>query len=959
MTAIDRVPPTGTVTFLFSDIEGSTRLLQEIGDGYAEVLAQHRRILRAAFAAHDGVEIGTEGDSFFVAFARASDALAAATEGQRGLEAGRVRVRMGLHTGEPLLTDEGYVGMVVHRGARIADAAHGGQVLLSAAVAALVDGRLPDGVTLRDLGRVRLKDLAAPEQVYQVVHPQLRQTFPPLRSLEATPNNLPQQTTSFIGREREIAAIEALLAKTRLLTLTGSGGSGKTRLSLHAAADVVDQYPDGAWFVELASLAEPSRVPQTVATVLGLMEEPGKPMTEALVAHLDAKRVLLILDNCEHLLDACAKLADALVRRCAGVTILASSREALGIAGEQTYRVPSLSLPDRSGVPTPQTLSMYESVRLFIDRALLVRRDFEVTNRNAPALASLCHHVDGIPLAIELAAARVRSLSVEEIDRRLDQRFRLLTGGSRTALPRHQTLRALIDWSYDLLQDPERRLLQRLSVFVGGWTLEGAEAVCAGGIVDKGEILDLLTSLIDKNLVVADQSDSHLRYRLLETVRQYAQDRLGEGGDGDELLERHLDCFLALAEELEPKLLGAEQTECLQRLEEEHENLRASLDYGLVASGPGVGLRLCGALQRFWSTRGHLVEGQEWCVRALERPGAEQPTLERAKVLTAAGSLANFQGDYALARAWHTESLTIRRQLGDRTGMAASLGNLGGVALDQSDYALAWALTEECLAISRELGHREFIEIALGNLASVARQRGDHSTARTLNEESMAIAREQGDRGGVAASLNNLGMIALDQGDLATARANFEESLGITRATGGFRGITAALSGLGQVALGEGDLVGTRARYEESLAIGRKSGDGRRIADSLRNLGNVARLQRDYLAARMLYAESLAITRKQGDKDAIANSLAELAEMAVDRSDFPVAAGIWGAVERLREDVGSPMSPSEKPRYDGIVMSARAALGDTAFDRAWREGRALTNEQAIELALKKPADRAA
>jgi class 3 adenylate cyclase len=398
--------PTGTVTFLFSDIQGSTRLLHELGDGYAAVLAQHRSVLRAAFAAHDGVEIGTEGDSFFVAFARASDAVAAATEGQRGLNGGPVRVRMGLHTGEPTLTAEGYVGMVVHRAARIAAVAHGGQVLLSGAVAALVDDRLPDGVTLSDLGRIRLKDLAAPEEVYQVNHPQLQESFPALRSLEATPNNLPQQTTSFIGRESEIAAIEALLAKTRLLTLTGAGGSGKTRLSLHAAADMLDQFSDGAWFVELAALHDPSLVPQVVATVLGLKEEPHKPMDQTVLAHLKTMRLLLLLDNCEHLLSACADIADALIRQCPHVTILASSREALGIAGEQTYRVPSLSLPDRRGTPTPQTLSMYESVQLFIDRALLVRPEFRVTNMNAAALASLCHHIDGIPLAIELAAAR-------------------------------------------------------------------------------------------------------------------------------------------------------------------------------------------------------------------------------------------------------------------------------------------------------------------------------------------------------------------------------------------------------------------------------------------------------------------------------------------------------------------------------------------------------------------------
>ena len=669
MTAPDRavrVLPSGTVTFLFSDIEGSTRLLHELGDGYAEVLAQHRRVLRAAFAAHDGVEIGTEGDSFFIAFARASDAVAAAAEGQCGLEGGPVRVRMGLHTGEPMLTAEGYLGLVVHRAARLAAAGHGGQVLLSATVASLVDGRLPDGVTLCDLGKVRLKDLAAPERVYQVIHPQLQEGFPALRSLEATPNNLPQQTTSFIGRESEIAAIEAMLVRTRLLTLTGSGGSGKTRLSLHAAADVLDQFPDGAWFVELASLADPALVPQTVATVLGLKEEPGKPLRRRSSRISRPGELLLILDNCEHLLDACAKVADALVRQCPDVTILASSREALGIAGEQTYRVPSLSLPDRRDVPTPQTLSMYESVQLFIDRALLVRPEFEVTNRNAPALASLCHHVDGIPLAIELAAARVRSLSVEEIDSRLDQRFRLLTGGSRTALPRHQTLRALIDWSYDLLHETERLLLQRLSVFAGGWTLAAAEAVCAGEGVDKGEILDLLTSLADKSLVLAEQKDGHSRYRLLETVRQYAQDRLGEREGEAEWQGRHLAYFVGLAEEAQPHITDSTQVMWLDRLEAERDNFRSALTWSAARPADTEGgLRLATALQQFWRARGQLGDGRGHLDALLAASvGASTPL--RAKALNAAGLLAWVQGDYAVARLHFQQSVEIDRRLGDR-----------------------------------------------------------------------------------------------------------------------------------------------------------------------------------------------------------------------------------------------------------------------------------------------------
>ena len=914
----DQVPPSGTVTFLFSDVQGSTRLLHELGNGYAEVLAQHRRVLRAAFSAHDGVEMGTEGDSFFVAFARASDAVAAAAEGQRGLLEGPMQVRMGLHTGEPLVTPEGYVGMVVHRAARIAAIGHGGQVLLSQAVATLVEEHMPVDVTLRDLGSIRLKDLASPERIYQLLHPQLPEEFPALRSLEATPNNLPQQLTSFIGREKAIADIKALLGKTRLLTLTGSGGSGKTRLSLQVAAETLEQFPDGVWFVELAPLADPNLVPQAVASVLGVKEEPRKPITQTLAENLKHMRLVLLLDNCEHLLDACAKLADTLMRQCPGVKLLASSREALGISGEQTYPVPSLSLPDRKQTQTPQTLSQYESVHLFIDRALSVRPDFQVTNQNAPAVASLCHHLDGIPLAIELAAARARSLAVEEIDQKLDQRFRLLTGGSRTALPRQQTLRACIDWSCDLLHDPEKQLLRRLSVFAGGWTLEAAAQVCAGEGVADWEVLDLLTSLSDKSLVAAEQVDGHSRYRLLETVRQYARERLMESGRGELVRERHWDYFLALAEKAEPQLLGAEQAHWLQRLEQEHENLRAGLDWSLEGAGSAGGLRLCAALQRFWVVRGHLAEGREWCERVLRKAGHKERTLERANALNASGTLAHFQGDDLVAGAQHEESLAIMRELGDQRGIARSLNSLG-------------------------------------NIASV---KDDHASARALYEESIAIWRQLGDRVNMAGTLINVGRVAQDQGDYRAARAQFEEGEAIMRELGHGWGIANSLDNLGHMALEQGDYPAARARFEETLAIMRGLGGRRRITNSLDNLGNVAFEQGDYLAAGALHEESLAIRRKLDDRMGIASSLEELAGVAASLGRSIRAARIWGAAKRLREEIGSPLPTNERPRFDRRVAAARSALGDdAAFDRAWQEGRALTLEQAIELALAESVER--
>jgi predicted ATPase/class 3 adenylate cyclase/Tfp pilus assembly protein PilF len=916
--------PTGTVTFLFTDIEGSTKLWEAYPEAMRTALARHDVLMRETIVSANGHVFKTVGDAFCAAFAMAPDAVLAALRVQTALnteswpEETPIKVRMALHTGTVETRDGDYFGPPLNRVARLLPIGYGGQTLLSQTTYLLSRDSLPDAVSLRDLGAHRLKDLALPELVYELQDPGLPGDFPPLKSLSTHPNNLPQQLTSLIGREKEIAEIGALLVRTRLLTLTGSGGSGKTRLGLQAAAESLERFPDGAWFVELASLSAPDLVPQTVATVLGVTEEPGKPIIQTLTEHLKNKRLLLLLDNCEHLLEACAKAADMLVHQCPGVHILASSREALGIEGEQAYRVPSLSLPDRKQAQTLQTLSTYESVQLFIDRALLVRAGFQITNQNAPALASVCCHLDGIPLAIELAAARVRSLSVEEIDGRLDHRFRLLTGRSRTALPRHRTLRALIDWSYDLLNEHEQRLLQRLSVFAGGWTLAAAEQVCVGDGVADGEILDLLTSLSDKSLATAEQNDGHSRYRLLETVRQYAREKLVESGGGEAIRERHRDYFLALAEAAGAKQRGAEQAEWLRHLEEEHENLRAGLEWSLVEAGSSGGLRLCGALQWFWTTRGHLSEGRMWCVRILGKAGAQERTLECAKALNAAGVLAYLQGDYRAAREVLEKSLAIMRELGDRSGIALSLNSLGNVACEQGDFGLGRALHEETLAIRRELGDRWGVAVSLNNLGNLACDQGDFASARAPLEESLAILRELGDRASIAAPLNNLGEVAGYQGDFIAARSLFEESLSIYRELGDRSGIALLLNNLGVVASNQGEFVTARSLFEGSLANLRE----------LENQGNEVAFLLEGLAAVVA---------------ALASSLR--------------AARIWGAAERMREEIGSPLPPNVRPRYERSVASARAASEEEGtFDRAWQEGRALTLDQAIALALEETVE---
>jgi non-specific serine/threonine protein kinase len=569
---------------------------------------------------------------------------------------------------------------------------------------------------------------------------------------------------------------------------------------MQLVAGLIGTYPDGVLLVELAALTDPSLVPQVVASVLEIKEQPGTSLTQTMIEYLAAKRLLLILDNAEHLLGPCAQLADAILSACAHVVILVTSRERLGITGELTYRVPSLSVPSNEETSTPETVAAYESARLFIERARLQRPHFVVTAENAPPLASICRRLDGIPLAIELAAPRVRSMSVEEVDRRLDQRFGLLAGGSRTALPRHRTLRSMVDWSYNLLSDAEKATLQQVSVFAGGWTLEAAEQVCAGDGVDATEVLDLLTSLADKNLVTAEERDGATRYGLLETVRHYARDQLREIGAEANVQDQHLAYFLALAEKAEAQLQGAEQQTCLDRLETEHDNLRAALGWS-VAAGTDVasGLRLAAAVWVFWQAHGYFGEGRGWLSRLLAASG-DQPTAARAKALRTTGNLAYCQGDYPAALAMYEDSLATERKRGDRLGISHSLNNLGNVALSQRDYATARPLYEEALAIKKELGDQPSIARVLVNLGLLAHERGDYAGARALHEEALAIHRTLGNRDGVALALLNLGGNACGEGDYAAARALYAQSLAIQRELGNKWVIAALLEGFAAVA---------------------------------------------------------------------------------------------------------------------------------------------------------------
>jgi predicted ATPase/uncharacterized protein HemY len=849
---------------------------------------------------------------------------------------------MALHAGTAEERDGDYYGPPLNRIARLLAVGHGDQILVSLAAAELARDRLPEGASLRDMGQRRLKDLVRPEQVFQLTAPDLAVEFPPLRSLETYPNNLPVQLNSFIGREKEMESIQEQLSAGRMVTLTGAGGCGKTRLALQVAAGMVERFAEGVWLVELAPLSEPTLVAQAVAAAVGVREEAGRSLTQTLIDALRSRDLLLVLDNCEHLIAACARLAQELLQSCPQLRILATSREALGIPGEIRYRVPTLSLPDVRDPPTRERLAECEAVRLFMDRAVTVSPACAITDENATAVAHLCHRLDGIPLAIELAAARVRVLSVEQIATRLDDRFRLLTGGNRTALPRQQTMRAAIDWSYELLSETERVLLGRLSVFAGGFTLEAAEAICAGDPVEEWEVLDLLEQLIEKSLVIADPEKGETRYRLLETIRQYGWEKVAgpeastSSSEEAGLRTRHRDWFLALAEQAAQGLQGAAQASWLTRLETEHENLRAALDWSVERAEAEPGLRLGGALWRFWMIRGYMAEGRRRLSELPSLIGAADRTEPRAKVLNGAGMLAYRQGEFGVAQACHEESLAIYTDLGDSGGIAASLRHLGLVASDQGEYEKANTVYNESLAIYRRLGDRAGAASVLGNLGLNAKEQGDYTTAWTLLSEGIGIWRELQDRQNLSYSLHNLGMVAWSQGDYGKAQQLYEESLSIKRELGDRWGAATTLQNLGNVFLYQSNYDAARVLHEESLAVARDLGNRLGVAMSLSSLGIAAKNQGDYERARALYGESLTIRREVGDPRGIALTLHNLAIVALELNEYETAQALCEESLALRRKLelkaGIAASLSllgNVTRSQGDLPTARALLEES------------------------------
>jgi predicted ATPase/DNA-binding SARP family transcriptional activator len=787
--------PSGTVTLLFTDIEGSTRLLHELGERYTDVLAEHRTLLRDAFSRHHGVEVGTQGDGFFVAFARADDAVAAARDAQEALARGAVRVRIGIHTCEPVLTDEGYVGLEVHRAARIMAAGHGGQVLLSQPTRELLDA----AADVRELGEHFLKDLPESLHLYQLGEGD----FPPLRTLHRS--NLPVQLTSFVGREEELEELVRLLPQTPLLTLTGVGGCGKTRLALEVAGSALARFSDGVLLVELAGLTNPEFVPDAVGGALSAQERAERPAVESLAERLRSQALLLVLDNCEHLLDACAELAGQLLSVCPQLRILATSREPLALPGERVYRVPPLSVAGSDEETVDVAAS--DAVRLFVERASAAGWEPDWSPETLGTVASICRELDGLPLALELAAARTHVLSVEEIADRLDDRFRFLRYWRRSPEPRHETLGATMAWSYDLLSDVERALLRRLSVFAGGFTLDAAAAICLDDDLDAA--LELLTRLVEGSLVLTDAVDGKTRYRMLETVRHYAAERLAEAGETEETRSQHAAYFLELAERVASwEMIDVHPAGAWSADLEEADNLRVALGWYVDRGVADSSLRFVCWLRSFWGSTDRIAEGMRWCERALALDG-EPAAKSRAQALYAAGTLSLLADDLARAGELLDQSLHLFEQLGDKLWLASVLNSRAGVHHLAGELEAARLAYDASLREFGDLSRHGGVAAATHGLGQVYRDLGDREKARSLLAAAADAHGERDDRTGLATTLHSMADLELDDRQFAVAAERYRESLSIMRELGTHQPCTThCLAGLAAVAAARGDAEG-------------------------------------------------------------------------------------------------------------------------------------------------------
>jgi predicted ATPase/class 3 adenylate cyclase len=945
-------------------VEYSTLLITEQSRVLDELTQTVKETAPFRFAEAEGklIRIPTGDGMALVFFDNPQAPLQTAIEIAKALKSHpEIRLRMGIHSG-PVnqvvdVSDRPNVaGAGIDIAQRVMDCADAGHILLSKRVAEDLAPFPRWNPHLHELGECEVKHGRKITLVnFYTEEVGNRATPWKVQQVQAQPsasrrNNLPAQLSSFIGREREITTIKELLADTRLLTLTGPGGCGKTRLALQVAGELLGNYPGGVWLVELAAASDPDVVTQFTAKALGVREQPKRPLVETLADHLRSKRLLLVLDNCEHLLDTCASLAGALLKTCFKLQILATSREPIGVAGEKVWQVSPLGTPAPARTMSLQWLCQFEAVRLFRDRAVAVQPRFALTDANAPAVAQICWRLDGIPLAIELAAARISALSAAQIAERLQDSFQLLSRGKRTAMPRHQTMQATIDWSYALLTDAERSLFQRLSVFMGGFDLEAAENVCVGDWIERGQILDLLTQLVEKSLVLSHEQGDATRYRLLEPIRQYTQGRLRESGAMPTVQRRHVDYYLRVAQKAEPRMLGPEQRLVLEELEGEHANFLAGLTWAAEHEAEAA-LKLSNALGWFWERRGYLAEGREWFKRTIVQSPATLVDL-RGEAYVHAGRLACWQADYEQAVALTEKGMRLCEQSGNQRWLGMALNNLGAVAAYRGEPARAVPLLDQSLSIGKELGDNDLIWRTLADLGVVAMLQGDYKRARDLVEQSLLTMRRRGDEeGGMVVRI--LGEVECALGNIEQATNYYEEALTIGRKLVHKRAMAGALEGLGKIAFDRGDYSRARALYEEGLQVAGELGEKSEYATTLSiNFAELAAEERKFDEACRLCMASLRNSQESGDKESIAAELSICAWLCfASAGQAEPAAQLFGAVEGIRETFGLALPPRQRPRHEQRIAAIRDALDQKVFAAAWARGKAMSIDEAVAYAL--------
>jgi predicted ATPase/class 3 adenylate cyclase len=910
----ERALPSGTVALLFTDIEGSSMRWEMHREQMRAALDRHDLHLRSAIEAHGGTVFKTIGDAFCAVFTTASDAIAAACEAQRTMNAEDwsgvegLRVRMAVHTGPADLRDGDYFGPTVNRVARLLSVGHGGQVLISGVAKELAEGCMPPQATLRDLGAHRLKDLTHPEQVYQLIAPDLDREFPPLRSLEAFPNNLPLQLTTFIGRDDDITEIKEALERARLVTLVGAGGVGKTRLSLQVGADVLERFEDGVWFAELAPLSDPELIATTLASIFGVRQQGEQPLLETVAGVLRPKRVLLIMDNCEHLVDEAARVSSHLLHACPNLRILASSREGLGIEGESVLRVPSLSVPSEEETLDVQGAMQYGAVALFVDRAKAADRRFTVTDANAATIAEICRQLDGIALAIELAAPRVKVLSVEQLASRLNERFRILTGGSRTALPRQQTMRALIDWSYDLLSENERTIFRRIAVFAGSFSIDAAGELCADENVEAWDVLDVLSSLVDKSLVVSELVGSEQRYRLLVSTRQYALERLEKDGELLTMQRRHAEYYAGVAERAHRLYYTTPTRRWLESLEPELDNMRAAMEWALSGNDAALGVSITASLLWYWSLGQRAAEATTRIRQALDASASlpDSPELVRlylSHAFTSANVLLYGRAAEASARA-----LQIAERIGDSEGIAFALMSQAAAAFTDPDFDFESVLAQST-EIWRTLNNRRMIGYCLFLSArSSLVSHNDVAAALPRYEEALKLARAAGDERNLAVILNNLAEMAFYQGNIDLAIRQVNEAM-----------------------------VYSRAMRVHSLQ-----------ATNHNNLAAYLIVRGDYAEAAAVLHEGLRLARDTQTAVAIRVNGTHFSVLAAAKGDCERAARLLGNALACYEEGGSKIEPTERKLRDKALELLEPQLGKARLEQLMGEGAAWDTDRVVE-----------